>query len=103
MNCQIYFINLFIFNYLTLNIKLFNVLCFLFKHKIFVFQKSCLSQTKENGCLWTYGRASLISDFKLTWNNDNHKSIFEVTHPVQEYTKTPILDKRYRTNTVHTF
>ena len=39
-----------------------------------------------------YGRESLASDFKLTWENDDllssrHKQIFEVPHPVQEYTK----------------
>ena len=51
------------------------------KHKIvhvqvvscqtFVFRKSCLSQTEENGCLWSYERASLVSDFKLTRENDD--------------------------------
>ena len=76
--------------------------------QIFVFQKSCLLQTEKNGCLWTYGRASLVSGFKLIREKDDllylrHKQIFEVTHPVQEYTKNWILDKRYRTNTVRTF
>ena len=69
INCQIYFINSFIFNCLTLNIKLF--IFKLFDVKIFVFRKSCLSQTEENGCLWSYGRASLVSDFKLTRENDD--------------------------------
>ena len=55
-----------------------------------------------------YGRESLASDFKLTWENDDllssrHKQIFEVPHPVQEYTKMRISDKRYRTNMVCTF
>ena len=50
----------------------------------------------------------LVSDFKLTRENDDllssrHKYIFEVPHPVQEYTKMRIPDKRYRTNTVRTF
>ena len=51
-----------------------------------------------------YGCGSLVLDFKLTPENDDllssrHKYIFEVPHPVQEYTKTRILDKRYQTNT----
>ena len=56
--------------YKFFHLKLFNI-----KHKIvhiqivwrhiFVFQKPCLLQTEENGCLWTYGRSSLILDFKL--------------------------------------
>ena len=54
---------------------------FNFKHKIvylqvvwrqvFVLRKSFLSQTEENCYLWTYGRASLVSDFKLTQENDD--------------------------------
>ena len=98
--------------YKFVHLQLFNI-----KHKIvhlqFVwrqifFQKSCLSQTEENGCLWTYGRASLVSDFKLTQENDDllssrHKYIFEVPHPVQEYTKMQIPDKRNWTNLVCTF
>ena len=55
-----------------------------------------------------YGCRSLVLDFKLTRENDDllssrHKFIFEVPHPVQEYTKTWILDKRYQTNTFCTF
>ena len=76
--------------------------------QIFVFWKSCLSQTEENGCLWSQGRASLDSDFKLMWENDDllssrHKEIFEVPHPVQEYTKMRIPDNRNRTDTVRIF
>ena len=33
------------------------------RRQIFFLRKSCLSQTEENCCLWTYGRASLVSDF----------------------------------------
>ena len=104
-NCQMYFINLFVFNCLTLNVKLF---IFKLSGVNFFSRNSCPSQTEENGCLWTYGRASLISDFKLTRENDNllssrHKYIFEVPHPVQEYPKMLIPDKRYRTNTVRPF
>ena len=55
-----------------------------------------------------YGRASLVSDFKFTRENDDllfsrQKYIFEGPYPVQEYTKMRILDKRYRTNMVRTF
>ena len=63
INCQIYFINQFIFNCLTLNIKLF--IFKLFDAKL------SLSQTEENKYLWTYGRASLVSDFKPTPENDD--------------------------------
>ena len=69
INCQTYFINSFIFNCLTLNMKLF--IFKLFDVKIFVFRKPCLSQTEENGCLWSYGCAFLVLDFKLTWENDD--------------------------------
>ena len=68
INCQIYFINFFIFNCLTLRMKLFIFKLFDVK---FLFWESCLSQREENGCLWTYGRASLVSDFKLTRENDD--------------------------------
>ena len=37
---------------------------------MFIFRKSCLWQTEEYGCLWSYGHASLVSDFKLTREND---------------------------------
>ena len=94
-------------------LQLFNI-----KHKIvhlqvvwchiFVFQKSYLLQIEGNGCLWSYGHASLVSDFKLTRENDDllslrHKYIFELLHPVQDYTKMLIPDKRYQTNIVCTF
>ena len=39
--------------------------------QIFVFRKPCLLQTEENECLWSYGRASLVLDFKLTQENDD--------------------------------
>ena len=76
--------------------------------EILVFRKSYLLQTEEKGCLRTYGHASLVSDFKLIRENDDllssrHKHIFEGLHLVQEYTKMQIADKRYQTNTVHTF
>ena len=58
--------------YKFIHLQLFNI-----KHEIvhlqvvwrqiFVFQKSYLSQTEENGYLWT----SLISHFKLPWENDD--------------------------------
>ena len=56
----------------------------------------------------TQGRTTLNLNFKPTQEKDDmlssrHKKSFEVPHPVEEYTKMQILDKRYRTNTVHTF
>ena len=56
--------------YKFVHLKLFNIkrkivhIQIVLRH-IFVFQKPCLLQTEENGCLWTYGRMSLILDFKL--------------------------------------
>ena len=62
--------------YKFIHLQLFNI-----KHKIahlqivwrqiFVFRKLCLSQTEENGCLWSYRRASLVSHFKPTRENDD--------------------------------
>ena len=42
--------------------------------QIFVSWKSYLLQTEENCCLWTYGWASLVSDFKFTQENDDLSS-----------------------------
>ena len=61
------FYKFFILNCLTLN-KIVHLQ--VNGRQMFVFQISCLSQTEENGCLWTYGRASLVLDFKLTREND---------------------------------
>ena len=69
INCQIYFINLFIFN--CFNIKRKIVHLQVVQRQIFVFRKSCLSQTEEKGCLWSCGCASLVSDFKITRENDD--------------------------------
>ena len=99
--------------YKSIHLQLFNskhkiVHLQVVRRQIFAFRKSCLSPREENGCLWSYGSASLVSDFKLTQENDDllssrHKQIFQVPHPVQEYTKMRIPDKRYQTNTVSTF
>ena len=43
--------------------------------QVFVLRKSCLSQIEEDVCLWTYGRGYLVSDFKLTRENDDQ--VFE--------------------------
>ena len=51
-----------------------------------------------------FSKTFLISDFKLTReNNDPRKILYEVPHPVQEYTKMQIPDKSYKTNTVRAF
>ena len=55
-----------------------------------------------------YRRASIVLDFKLTRENDyllfsRDKYIFEASHSVQEHTKVQIPNKKYQTNTVHTF
>ena len=48
-----------------------------------------------------YGRASIVLDFKLTRENDDllfsrHKNFLGVPHPVHEYTKMQIFNKRYQ-------
>ena len=68
MNCQIYFVSSFIFNYLTLNIKLF--IFKLFDVKFLFSENHVFRKQKRTACLWSYGRASLVSDFKLTREND---------------------------------
>ena len=69
IRCQIYFINLFIFNYLTLNIKLFSFK--LFDVKCLFSENHVIRKQKRTACLWSYGRAFLVSDFKLTRENDD--------------------------------
>ena len=54
-----------------LNIKYKIVHLQVVSRQIFVFRKLCLSQTEENKYLWTYGRTSLVSDFKPTPENDD--------------------------------
>ena len=97
--------------YKFVHLQLFNIKHLHFQvvqRQVFVFRKSCILQTEENGCLWSYGCASLVSNLKLTQENDDllssrHKSIFEVSHDVQEYTKMWIPNKRYGTYTFCTF
>ena len=55
-----------------------------------------------------YKSTSLVLDFKLTRENDNlfslrYKWISEVPHPVHEYTKMQILNRRHLTNPARTF
>ena len=99
-NVRYNFVHLQLFNirYKFVHLQLFNVKFLLSKNHIFVTQKRTA----------VYGRASLVSDFKLTWENDDllsprHKEIFEVQHPVYEYTKMRIPYKRYQTNKAHAF
>ena len=105
INCQMCFIHLFIFNCLTLNIKLF--IFKLFDVKCLFSEKHVFRKQKRTASLWSYGPASLVLDFKLTWKmmtrSSRHKEIFEVPHSMQDYIKMQIPDRRYRTNTVLTF
>ena len=89
---------LFSVKYKFVHLRLFDVK-FLFSQK-HIFDKQKITAF--------YGRASVVSDFKPTWENDDllssrHKSIFEVPHPVHEYTKMRIPGKRCLTNTAGTF
>ena len=70
INCQIYFINLFIFNCLTLNINLF--IFNLFDVKL-LFSENHTFRIQNRTAV--YGRASLVSDFKLTQKNDDLLSL----------------------------
>ena len=92
-----HFVNLFIFICFTLNIKLF--IFDLFDAK-FLFSENHIFRKQKRAAV--YGRASVVSYFKLTREDDNLLS-FEVLHPVQEYTKMWMPDKRYQTNKVRTF
>ena len=66
INCQAYFINLFIFTCLTLNIYLFSFNLFDVK---FLFSENHIFRKQTR--LAVYGCASLVSDFKLTRENDD--------------------------------
>ena len=80
INCQIDFMNLFIFNCLTSDIILFIFNCLRSDINLFIF--NCLTLSKlfllsknhifvKQKRTAVYGRASLVSDFKLTWENDD--------------------------------
>ena len=72
INCQMYFINLFNFNSLTLNIKL--SIFKLFDVKFLFSENHVFRKLKRTACLWSYGRASLVSQFKLTRESDDLSS-----------------------------
>ena len=102
MNCETDFINLFIFKYLVLNINLFIFNCLTSN---FCFPKNMYFARRER--LFMDARASVVSYFKLTRENDDllssrRKYIFEVPHSVHEYTKMQIPGKRYLSNTACT-
>ena len=65
INCQIYLINLLIFNCLTLTINLFINLFYV----KFLFSKNHIFCKQKRTAV--YGRASLVSDFELTRKNDD--------------------------------
>ena len=65
MNCGIDFINLFIFSYLTWTTNLFIFNCFTSN---FCFRKNIFRKQKRTA---VYGRASVVSDFKLTRENND--------------------------------
>ena len=69
IDCQTYFINLFIFDCLTLNIKLF--IFKLLDVKFLFSENHVFCKQRKTTCLWSYGCASLILDFKLTRENDD--------------------------------
>ena len=66
MNYQIYFINLVIFNCLTLNINLF---IFNFFDVKFWFSENHIFRKQKKTA--AYGRAFFVSNFKLTRENDD--------------------------------
>ena len=65
INCKKYFINLFIFKYLASNIKLFIFSCL---NSIFFFPNTYICKQKRTTVC---GHASIFSDFKLIWENDD--------------------------------
>ena len=66
INCQAYFINLFIFACLTLNINLF---IFNLIDVKFLFSENHIFRKQTRTAV--YGSAPLVSDFKLTRENDD--------------------------------
>ena len=64
INCQIYLINLFIFNCLTLYVNL--SIFILFDIKLLFSENHIFRKQKRSA---VFGRSSLISDFKLTREN----------------------------------
>ena len=66
VNCQIYFINLLIFDRLTLNIKL--LIFKLFDVKFFFSENHVFRKQKRTT---VHGPASTVSDFKLIRENDD--------------------------------
>ena len=70
INCQIYFISLFIFNCLALNINFFMFNLFDVK---FLFSENQIFRKQKRTAV--YGRVSLVSDFKLTRENDDLLSL----------------------------
>ena len=93
-------LQLFSVKYKFVHLQLFDV-------KFLFYEKHIFRKQKRTA---VYGRASVVSDFKLTWENDDLFSsrpvifvIFEVPHSVHEYTKMRIPGKMYLTNTARTF
>ena len=86
INCQIDFINLFIFNCLTSDIYKF-VHIQLFDVKFLFSENHILCKQKRTAVYW---RASLVSGFKLIQKNDDllslrYKSIFEVPNRILKW------------------
>ena len=73
INCQIYFINSFIFNCLTLNIKLF--IFKLFDVKFLFSENHVFRKQKRTAVYGVHSFGFSVSDFKLTWENDDLLSL----------------------------
>ena len=73
INCQIYLINLFIFNCLTLNVNL--SIFILFDIKLLFSENHIFRKQKRSA---VFGRSSLISDFKLTRENYDLLSSWQI-------------------------
>ena len=113
-HCQIDFINLFIFNCLTSDIYFFIFNCLMSDINLFFF--NCLTSTfcfpkiipfaSRTEQLFMDARPQfriLNSSRKMMicYLRDTNK--FDVFHPVHEYIRIQILNKRHQTNTVCTF
>ena len=113
-HCQIDFINLFIFNCLTSDIYFFIFNCLMSDINLFFF--NCL---RSNFCFpkiipFASRTEQLFMDARPQFRilNSSRKMMicylrdtnkFDVFHPVHEYTRIQILNKRHQTNTVCTF
>ena len=102
INCHVEFINLFIFNCLTSNINLLIVNCL--TSNLCLTKNISFTSRRERLLMDVHSQFRiLISPGKMMTCYLRNRYISEVLHPLHEYTKMRIPNKKYQTNTVRTF